>query len=121
MAASPTQRTLEHYRAQGYAIGVVERFVAQAGPYGKRFDLFGFIDLIAMDGDVTTAIQATSASNVSARVKKILSIPEAQQWVSGPNRHLIVIGWKKYAKRVNGKLWRYVYREIGLGDFDAKT
>ncbi len=36
-----------------------------------RQDLFGFIDLLALRGDETLAVQTTSYSNVSAHVNKI--------------------------------------------------
>jgi len=46
---SPTQRTLKAMREQGRVCGIVERFLAYAGPHGKRQDLFGFIDIVAID------------------------------------------------------------------------
>jgi hypothetical protein len=45
----PTQRTLRALRDQGMACGIVERFNPYAGPNGLRQDLFGCIDIIALD------------------------------------------------------------------------
>lgn len=67
---SPTALTLRQLRTIGYpAAEVVERWIPGAN---IRKDLFGFIDIIAIDPDGgVLAIQATSRSNISARAKKI--------------------------------------------------
>ncbi len=114
---SPTQRTLAYFRGLGFDVGVTEKWNHYAG---IRQDLFGFIDLIAMDDVETIAIQATSGSNTSARTKKILRIPEAHRWVKGPNRRLVVIGWRKLKNRgPNGKWWQAKWVEITEEDFDG--
>lgn len=46
---SSVQRTLRFMRQQGRICGIVERFNQYAGPYGVRQDLFGIIDIIALD------------------------------------------------------------------------
>lgn len=65
---TPTQRSLKYLRDQGFTVAVTEHWNAFAR---IRQDLFGFIDLLALRGDETLAVQTTSYSNVSARVKKI--------------------------------------------------
>lgn len=66
---SPTQRVLAHLRKQNFdAIQVVEYWQAFAR---IRKDLFNFIDIVAIKGGETHGIQATSYSNIGARVKKI--------------------------------------------------
>lgn len=65
---SPTQRSLRYLREQGYQVGITEHWNAFAK---IRQDLFGFIDLLALRDGETLAVQTTSYSNVSARVKKI--------------------------------------------------
>tara|TARA_R110000851_G_scaffold93777_3_gene204164 strand:- start:1102 stop:1413 length:312 start_codon:yes stop_codon:yes gene_type:complete len=71
MAISPTQRTLKKLRDSGDypLVAIVERWNAFAK---IRQDLFGIIDLLAIDikGN-TVGIQVTSYSNVSARLKKM--------------------------------------------------
>jgi hypothetical protein len=65
---SPTQRTLKHLRAAGYFAEVTERW----NPFAKiRQDLFGFVDVLAIRKGETLAVQCTSLSNMSSRVKKI--------------------------------------------------
>jgi hypothetical protein len=65
--------------------GVTEKWIPQAR---QRQDLFGFVDLIAIDGENTIAIQATSGSNVSSRVNKITTEckDNAKKWLSANNR-----------------------------------
>jgi hypothetical protein len=65
---TPTQLTLRHLRAEGYTAEVVERW----NPHARvRHDLFGVIDVLALKGDETLAVQTTSAGNVAARIRKI--------------------------------------------------
>lgn len=68
--SSPTQRSLKVLRDEGYHVEIVEHW----SPWAKRRnDMFGFVDLLAVHketGDVL-AVQTTSGSNMSARVKKI--------------------------------------------------
>jgi hypothetical protein len=68
MAESPTSRTLKRLRDQGYLAAVVEKTIPKT--FIKQ-DLYGFIDILAIKGGETLAIQATSYPNVSARVNKI--------------------------------------------------
>jgi hypothetical protein len=65
---SPTQLSLAKLREEGYTVAVVEHWNAFAR---IRQDLFGFIDLLALKGKEVLAVQTTTASNMSARVKKI--------------------------------------------------
>jgi hypothetical protein len=71
---SPTQNSLKKIKTDGYTtVAIVEHW----NPFARvRQDLFGFIDILAIsdDGEVL-AIQCTSKSNMSARIKKIESNP----------------------------------------------
>jgi hypothetical protein len=117
---SPTQRTLKHYRALGYTCGIVEFW----NPHVKqRKDLFGFADICAFNDDEVLLIQATSGSNTSARKAKILDSQSAARWIDGPNRRIIVIGWrqlvarKKDGTKAKRKVWTPKIEEIGITDF----
>jgi hypothetical protein len=68
MATSPTQLSKKHLEAQGYTVAITEHWNSFAR---IRQDLFGFIDILALRGDETLAVQTTSKSNISSRVKKI--------------------------------------------------
>jgi hypothetical protein len=72
-------------------------------PPGIRRDLFGCIDIVALDGlPGVLGIQATSLSNRAARVAKIRTDPEvaplARAWLLAGNR-LEVWGWAKVEGR----------------------
>jgi len=101
---SPTQRSLKHYRDLGYIAGVVERWIPQAR---KRSDLFGILDIVAVGNGETIGVQTTSASNVSARVKKIAD-SDAIGELREAGWRVIVQGWRKNAKG------RWVAREVDV-------
>lgn len=81
MSSSPTQRTLKALRDEGYLTEVVERWNPHAN---IRQDLFGWIDIIAIKPGQILAVQATSYSNHSARVKKLKTERQEQvgEWLS---------------------------------------
>jgi hypothetical protein len=111
--SSPTARTLADLRGDGYRAEVVERWNQHAR---IRQDLFDFIDIVAIRGTDTLAVQATSTGNMGARLTKIKGLPAAREWVEG-GRFLSIVGWKKYKKRVDGKQWRATWRPVTLEDF----
>ena len=92
---APTQLTLRKLRADGWLAEVVERWVPGAN---IRKDLFGFVDIIALRDGETLAIQATSYSNISARVNKIASLDTVAD-VREANWSIWVIGWRKINNR----------------------
>jgi hypothetical protein len=88
---SLTLRTTKHLREQGYLVATVEYYSSFTK---RRHDLFGCIDLLAIGNGETLAIQVTSRSNMSARIKKIednLALPEMlrSKW------RILVHGWDK--------------------------
>ena len=97
MATSPTQLSLRLMREQGYTAAIVEYWGAFDR---KRHDLFGFIDILCLRGEDVVAIQTTSASNVSARVKKITE-HENVGVVRKANWRIVVHGWAKVGNRWN--------------------
>lgn len=96
---SPTRLTLNHLRATypGALVQVVEHWNAFAR---IRQDLFGIFDILLVCGNEVVGIQCTSASNISARVKKMRSSPALSIWLASDTRKAIVIGWRK-----NGRRW----------------
>lgn len=111
---SPTARTLEIYRRDGWYIDTVERW----NPHTKtRHDFCGFADLIAYKGDQTHAIQATSTGNMGARFKKIIASEQAAAFTDGSSRHVVVIGWKKYAQPVERRTWRETIQQVQPSDY----
>jgi hypothetical protein len=99
---SPTARTLKMLRDDGWLAAVVERW----NSYVKiRQDLFGFIDVIAVKGDLVLAVQATDGTNVSKRVAKIRETPAAALWLGSHTRQIVVHGWSKRGARGKAKRW----------------
>jgi hypothetical protein len=94
MATSPTQRTLKRLKDSGNypLVSIVEKW----NPFAKiRQDLFGIIDLLAIDNKGNTVgIQVTSYSNISARVKKMEG-SDAISHLRNANWLLSVEGWHK--------------------------
>lgn len=102
--SSPTQRSKAYLEGQGYKVAIVEHFNQFAR---IRQDLFGFVDLIGIKAGETLAVQTTSGSNVSARVKKIAN-HENVGAVRAAGWRIICHGWSKNAKG------RWVLREVDL-------
>ena len=96
---SPTQRSIAHCKKMGWLAGVVERWLLAPGhpAGGVRKDLFGFIDMIVLDGKGgTLGVQATSSSNLSGRWHKVQQecFSAADRWLREGNR-IEVWGWAK--------------------------
>ena len=112
MATSPTQRTLAALRKEGWHGGVVEKWIPQTR---RRSDFLGGIDIIGVKPGRTIGIQCTSASNVSARVKKLIELPGMRAWLEAGN-WLEVWGWAKRGKAGKRKLWTRTIYEITLDE-----
>lgn len=92
---SPTQLSLKHMRDWGCKAQVVEKW----NPHARvRQDLFGVIDIVCIGDGNITGIQATSRSNMSARVAKIRSSSDAVDWCLS-HGVLLVHGWDKHNNR----------------------
>lgn len=86
---TPTQRTLALMRSKGFYCEVVERHIPHS--FIKK-DLAGFLDIVCLGDNETIGIQVTSASNVSARVKKITE-HENVAAVRKAGWRILVHGW----------------------------
>lgn len=94
---SPTARSLAKLRKEDWHPWVVETF----NHYTKtRRDLFGFVDILAIKGSETLAVQATSYSNVSSRVNKIAEHDNVG-FVREAGWRIEVWGWHKV-----GRFWQ---------------
>src|SRR5205809_110083 len=90
---SPTERSLAYLRRQGYAAEVVERFVRRPGG-GFRKDLFGFVDIVAVQGNETLGVQVTTSDHVSDRAAKARLALESQPALRACSWRFIVHGWR---------------------------
>ena len=94
MATSPTENSLKYLRKQGYTVAVVEHW----NPHARiRQDLFGFVDLLAIRGSETLAVQSTSWANTASRVGKIAE-HENVGFVRDAGWAIHVHGWRKNPK-----------------------
>jgi hypothetical protein len=101
MAKHPaTQLTLKRLRAdpQFLLVEVVEYFSAFPPPHGRRVDLFGLIDVLALGPGITLGVQCTSVGGVSARKRKIIDHPNTPL-VLAAGWHLEIHGWEKKKNR----------------------
>lgn len=114
-STSPTQRTMTAMREAGYTCGVVEKWNMHAK---IRQDLFGFIDIVAMRGDVI-GVQATTMENKNARLNKIIAEPRARMWLLAGAR-IQLWSWRKLATKVNRKSWQADVMEITLAHFPVR-
>ena len=95
LATSPTQLSLKKLKADGYVCQITERWNAFAK---IRVDLFGFVDVLAIKENETLAVQTTSYSNISARVRKI-SEHDNVGAVRKAGWKIHVHGWHKVGSR----------------------
>lgn len=102
MASTPTQRSLKHMRDQGYLCEVTERWNQWAK---VRQDLFNFVDILCIKDGKTVAVQTTSYSNISARIKKIQGL-DSYPIIKSAGWEIVVHGWKK------DKSGRWMVREV---------
>lgn len=104
MKQSPTKRSLALLRETCQAVQVVEVW----NPFARvRKDLFGWIDILAIRGTETVAVQTTAWSSISARAKKIAE-SDTVAAVRKAGWKIEIHGWKK------GKDGRYVVKIVDI-------
>ena len=96
---SPTARSLQWLRKQGFVPAVVERFNSFSK---QRHDLFNAFDLVALHPHQhgLLGIQVTSKSNASSRRNKLLQNPLVALWLSSSNPVHLHYWGKKQGKWV---------------------
>lgn len=93
---TPTQRTLKALRNEGRICAICEKFNPHVGQCGIRQDLFGFIDIIALNPDRgIVAIQSTG-SDFAGHVKKLTEERNeaVYEWIRSGGR-VELWGWRK--------------------------
>ena len=118
---SPTQRTLKELRKRGFKVGIVERWLSFAGQFGKRQDLFGIIDIIAITSEMTIGIQACGNS-FAEHYRKLTEEKnqESYDWLACSYRRLEIWSWRKVKVKRGGKamIWQPRICQITLQDLD---
>lgn len=86
---TPTARTVKWLEAQGYLADVCERRITRT----LKRDLFGVFDIVASSPSVPIlAVQCTTLSNFSARLRKVTTSAKAQQLLR-QKWQIAVVGW----------------------------
>lgn len=101
-ALTPRSKKLLHDR--GYVVERTERWCAFSR---RRIDLFGCVDLLAVNGTENLAVQVTSAANASARLAKARASDGLRRWLCVPGCRFVVHAWAK-----RGRAW--VCKELNL-------
>jgi hypothetical protein len=104
MKQSPTVRSLAHLRKTCQLVQVVEKYNSFTQ---TRHDLFGIIDILAIQDGETIAVQSTSWSNVASRIKKMAE-SDAIEHLRKAGWKILVHGWKK------NKQGRYELKEVDI-------
>jgi hypothetical protein len=73
----------------------------------RKHDLFGCIDLLAIGNGETLAIQVTSKSNMSARIKKIEDSAALPEMLRSGWRILVHGWWKNKSNRYELKEFEF--------------
>ena len=113
MATSPTQLSLKKMRGDEFRTAIVEHWNAFAH---KRYDLYGYADLLGVGDGRTIAVQTTTSGHVAERVRKILDDrTDAAKDCLHSGWEIEVHGWKQKKK---GAPWKVRIVDITLDEFD---
>lgn len=100
---------------------IVERWNAHAGPHGVRQDLFGIIDVLALDPERGVVGVQSCGQDFAAHEHKLLEdrAQECIDWLSTPGTCLELWGWRKVKLHRGGKAtrWQPRIRDFTLEDF----
>lgn len=117
---SPTQRTLRELKERGRKCGIVERFNAHVGPHGIRQDLFGIIDIIALDAELGVVGVQSTGSDFAGHYRKLTEemVESTKDWLETPGTALELWGWRKVKVKRGGKAmtWQPRIQSITLAD-----
>lgn len=95
---TPTRRTLAYLRSRGFVATVCESWIPKVG---KRRDLFGIADVIAVHprDRVVLLVQATSLGHVGDRLARVRTRPALLAWLRAGGRFWVV-GWGRETPKI---------------------
>ncbi len=113
---------MRELRNQGRRCAIVEKWNAHVGPFGVRQDMFGIIDIIALDPErgVVGVQSCGQAFAAHMRTLTVTRYQESHDWLSTPGTVLELWGWRKVKVKRGGKamVWRPRIKIITLEDLD---
>jgi hypothetical protein len=117
---SATQRTVRELRNQGMVCAITEKFNPHVGPHGVRQDLFGIIDVLALDPQ-RGVVGVQSCTTQFLEHYRTLTVEKAQatfDWLRTPGTVLEIWAWRKLKVKRGGKaqVWRPRVYEIKQAD-----
>ncbi len=126
--SSYSARTIAECVKRGWIAGNVERRIPFPKPRGTTIDLFGVIDVIAVDmtapeGQRTIGIQTTSggtSGSLSPHRAKMLAETRMLTWIAGGNR-LELWTWALQGVRGKAKRWRLRVERFGVVDGEMRV
>jgi hypothetical protein len=114
--SSPAEISGQFLRRLGFRVSHQERWNAHAG---KRQDLFGFIDILAIHPElqITLGVQSTTFTHITERMKKIEEAcsKAALDWLSAGNQ-IQIYGWKTMKPRGKRPYRRVAVLHVRLCD-----
>ena len=122
MGKSNTQRTMAELKKRGFKCAIVEKFNAFAarkdGHRGIRIDMFGIIDIIALDFERGVIGVQSTGQDFAGHHRKLTEekAQECIDWLRTPGAHLELWGWRK-VKRKGRMVWEPRIKEYTLDDF----
>lgn len=121
---TPTQRTIRELKNNGRKCAIVEKWNPHVGPHGIRQDLWGIIDVLALDPEQgVIGIQCCAGSGFSAHWRKITEerAQDTIDWLQTPGTRLELWAWRKVKLKRGGKaeVWRPRVKEICVGDVEG--
>jgi len=121
---SSVQRTIRQLKDNGMVCAVVEKWNPFVGEHGIRQDLFGIIDILALDPIRGVIGVQCCGSDFSSHIRKITvdKAQETEDWLNTPGTRLEIWGWRKVKKKRGGKqmVWRPRIQEITLFDLQGE-
>ena len=115
---SPTQRTIRELKNNGRVCAIVERWNPHVGTHGIRQDLFGIIDVLALDPERGVVGVQCCSGGLAAHYRKMTEerCQETLDWLQTPGTVLEIWCWRKLKKKRGGKavVWRPKIQEITL-------
>ncbi len=120
---SPVQRTIRELKNRGVICGIVESYNTHVGKFGIRQDLFGILDIIALDTKRGVIGIQCCGQDFPQHYRKI-TIEKSQEtydWLITPGTVLEIWGWRKLKMKRGGLAMRWTPRvqEITLKDLEV--